>query len=129
MRAIMLLFGSAAAFRATSTRALTRRTPLRMLRIGDTAPDFVQKSSKGEISFHQWLGDSWGLLASHPADYTPVCTTELGRLANLMPEFEKRNVKVMALSCDDEDSHVGWSRDIVETQNVAAGEIPARSRE
>lgn len=88
------------------------------LRLGDTAPDFTAETSEGKISFHEWLGDSWGLLFSHPADYTPVCTTELGTTAKLKEEFEKRNVKVVALSVDDVESHQGWIKDINETQNT-----------
>ena len=87
------------------------------LRLGDTAPDFTQDSSIGPISFHQWLGDSWGVLFSHPADFTPVCTTELGATAKLADEFKKRNVKAIALSVDAVDSHQGWIKDINETQN------------
>lgn len=88
------------------------------LKLGDTAPDFKAKTSMGEISFHEYLGDSWGVLFSHPADYTPVCTTELGRTAALKEEFDKRNVKVIALSVDSVESHTGWINDINETQNV-----------
>lgn len=88
------------------------------LRLGDTVPDFTQASSKGEISFYDWAGDSWVVLFSHPADYTPVCTTELGAVSKLKPEFEKRNVKVIALSVDDVASHNGWISDIDETQNT-----------
>jgi alkyl hydroperoxide reductase subunit AhpC len=88
------------------------------LRLGDTAPDFTQDSSEGPIHFHQWLGDSWGVLFSHPADYTPVCTTELGATAKLKGEFAKRNVKVIALSVDPVESHHGWIRDINETQDT-----------
>ena len=87
------------------------------LRLGDTAPDFTQESSIGPISFHQWLGDSWAVLFSHPADFTPVCTTELGATAKLADEFKKRNVKAIALSVDPVDSHHGWIKDINETQN------------
>src|SRR5688572_20674422 len=87
------------------------------LRLGDTAPDFKAKSTAGDISFHEYLGDSWGVLFSHPADYTPVCTTELGRTANLRREFEKRNVKVLAVSVDPLDKHYTWRTDINETQN------------
>ena len=87
------------------------------IRLGDTAPDFTAESSEGAIEFHKWLGDSWGILFSHPKDYTPVCTTELGRVANLKAEFEKRNVKVIALSVDPVESHKGWINDINETQN------------
>ncbi|HYG13486.1 MAG TPA: peroxiredoxin [Methylophilaceae bacterium] len=87
------------------------------LRLGDTAPDFTQESSIGPISFHQWLGDSWGVLFSHPADFTPVCTTELGATAKLADEFKKRNVKAIALSVDPVESHHGWIKDINDTQN------------
>jgi alkyl hydroperoxide reductase subunit AhpC len=86
------------------------------LHIGSTAPDFEQDSSEGKISFHQWLGDKWGVLFSHPADFTPVCTTELGRVAKLKGEFDKRNVKVIALSVDTAEHHKGWIGDIEETQ-------------
>lgn len=89
-----------------------------MLRIGDIAPNFKVDTSNGEVDFYQYLGDSWGVLFSHPADYTPVCTTELGATARLKPEFDKRNVKVIALSVDSAESHRGWIKDINETQNV-----------
>ena len=88
------------------------------LRLGDIAPDFTAQTTQGTIHFHEWLGDSWGMLFSHPADFTPVCTTELGKTASLKPEFDKRNVKVMALSVDDVESHKGWIKDINETQHV-----------
>ena len=88
------------------------------LRLGDIAPDFTQQSTQGEISFHQWLGDSWGVLFSHPKDFTPVCTTELGTTSKLKAEFAKRNVKVLAISVDDVDSHNRWLGDINETQNT-----------
>src|SRR3979490_3272377 len=88
------------------------------LRLGDTAPDFVQESSEGTIRFHEWLGDSWGVLFSHPADFTPVCTTELGLTAKLKDEFAKRNVKVIALSVDPVESHKKRITDITETQNT-----------
>lgn len=88
------------------------------LRLGDIAPNFQQASSAGEIDFYQFLGDSWGVLFSHPADYTPVCTTELGFTAKLKDEFEKRGVKAIALSVDDVESHHGWIKDINETQNT-----------
>ncbi|QTO49031.1 peroxiredoxin [Burkholderia latens] len=91
------------------------------LRLGDIAPDFEQESSLGKIKFHEWLGDSWGVLFSHPADYTPVCTTELGLTAKLKGEFEKRNVKVIALSVDGVESHKGWINDINETQSTVVG--------
>lgn len=87
------------------------------LRLGDVAPDFEQDSTIGRIRFHEWLGDSWGVLFSHPADFTPVCTTELGYTAKLAEEFAKRNVKVLALSVDPVDSHHDWVDDINETQN------------
>jgi len=88
------------------------------LRLGDAAPDFEQQSSIGPIRFHEFLGDSWGVLFSHPADFTPVCTTELGVTAKLAGEFAKRNVKVLALSVDDADSHVKWIDDINDTQGT-----------
>jgi alkyl hydroperoxide reductase subunit AhpC len=88
------------------------------LRLGDVAPNFKAKTSQGEIDFHEYLGNSWGVLFSHPADYTPVCTTELGKTASLKDEFDKRNVKVIALSVDSVESHKGWINDINETQNV-----------
>ncbi|WP_419800628.1 peroxiredoxin [Mucilaginibacter sp.] len=88
------------------------------LRLGDQAPNFQAKTSLGEIDFYEYLGKSWGVLFSHPGDYTPVCTTELGKTAALKDEFEKRNVKVIALSVDDIDSHQGWINDINETQDV-----------
>ncbi|MCB0571501.1 MAG: peroxiredoxin [Phaeodactylibacter sp.] len=88
------------------------------LRLGDVAPDFQAKTTEGDISFHQWLGNQWGVLYSHPADFTPVCTTELGRTAKLKEEFAKRNVKVIALSVDPLEDHLKWLGDIEETQNV-----------
>ncbi|RZK42570.1 MAG: peroxiredoxin [Pedobacter sp.] len=88
------------------------------LRIGDIAPNFKAITSIGKIDFYEYLGDSWGVLFSHPADYTPVCTTELGRTASLKSEFDQRNVKVLALSVDSEESHKGWIKDINETQNT-----------
>ncbi len=88
------------------------------LRLGDTAPNFKAKTSSGDIDFYEYLGDSWGVLFSHPGDYTPVCTTELGRTAALKDEFAKRNVKVLALSVDSVESHTGWIKDINETQGV-----------
>jgi len=89
------------------------------IRLGDTAPDFTAQSTQGTINFHEWLGDGWGILFSHPADYTPVCTTELGMTAKLKEEFDKRNVKAIALSVDPLDSHKGWINDINETQNTS----------
>ncbi len=87
------------------------------LRLGDTAPDFTADSTAGQIRFHDWLGTSWGVLFSHPKDFTPVCTTELGRLAKLAPEFARRNVKVIGLSVDPVDDHKRWKSDIEATQN------------
>jgi thioredoxin-dependent peroxiredoxin len=89
------------------------------IRLGDTAPDFTAETTEGTIEFHKYLGDSWGVLFSHPKDYTPVCTTELGRVASLKSEFDKRNVKVLALSVDPLDSHKGWVNDINETQGCS----------
>ena len=88
------------------------------LRIGDDAPNFTAQTTEGEINFHEWLGKSWGIIYSHPADFTPVCTTELGRTAQLKNEFEKRKTKVIAVSTDDLASHHGWIKDINETQNT-----------
>jgi len=88
------------------------------LRLGDKAPNFKAKTSQGDIDFYEFLGDGWGVLFSHPADYTPVCTTELGKTASLKSEFDKRNVKVAALSVDSVESHYGWIKDINETQHV-----------
>lgn len=88
------------------------------IRLGDIAPNFVASSSEGEINFHEWLGDGWGVLFSHPADYTPVCTTELGTVAKYKAAFDKRNVKVVALSVDGLESHKGWIADINETQQT-----------
>ncbi len=98
------------------------------LRLGDVAPNFKAKTSEGEIDFYEYLGNNWGVLFSHPADYTPVCTTELGRTAALKDEFEKRNVKVIALSVDSVESHKGWINDINETQNVEVN-FPIRGDE
>ncbi len=88
------------------------------LRLGDIAPNFTAQTTEGEINFYEWLGEDWGILFSHPSDYTPVCTTELGTVAKYKAEFDKRNVKVAALSVDGVDSHHGWVKDINETQNT-----------
>jgi len=88
------------------------------LRLGDVAPNFTAETTEGKINFYDFLGNSWGILFSHPADYTPVCTTELGKTALLKEEFEKRNVKVLAVSVDPLESHLGWVKDINETQNT-----------
>jgi alkyl hydroperoxide reductase subunit AhpC len=89
------------------------------LRIGDIAPDFEAQTTEGTLRLHDWLGSSWGVLFSHPKDYTPVCTTELGYMAKIKPEFDKRNVKVIGLSVDPVSAHAGWARDIEETQGTA----------
>ena len=89
------------------------------LRLGDIAPDFQAQTTQGPIRFHEWLGNSWGVLFSHPKDFTPVCTTELGYMARIKPEFDKRNVKIIGLSADPVDRHTGWAKDIEETQGTA----------
>ena len=89
------------------------------LTINDTAPDFTAPSTEGEISFHEWIGDSWAVLFSHPKDFTPVCTTELGYMARIKPEFDRRNVKIIGISVDSTGDHEGWARDIEETQGTA----------
>ena len=87
--------------------------------IGDTAPDFAAETTEGTINFHDWLGDSWGVLFSHPRAFTPVCTTELGYLASIKPEFDKRGVKIIGISVDPAENNIGWSKDIEETQGTA----------
>ena len=89
------------------------------IRIGDTAPDFEAETTEGKINFHDWIGDSWAVLFSHPRDFTPVCTTELGYMANIKPEFDKRNTKIIGLSVDPLDNHEKWAADIEETQGTA----------
>src|SRR6185437_12777885 len=89
------------------------------LRLGDIAPDFQAETTQGPIRFHDWLGNSWGVLFSHPKDFTPVCTTELGYMARVKPEFDKRNTKIIGLSVDPVDRHAGWAKDIEETQGTA----------
>ena len=96
-------------------KTVTERPPVRL---GDVAPDFTAESTAGRIEFHKWLGSSWGILFSHPKDFTPVCTTELGAVGRLAPELSRRNVKVLALSVDPVDSHVEWVKDIEETQRA-----------
>src|SRR6266550_2375640 len=89
------------------------------LALGDTAPDFEAQTTNGKIQFHDWIGNSWAVLFSHPKDFTPVCTTELGYMARIKPEFDKRNVKIIGLSVDPVDRHAEWSKDIAETQGTA----------
>ena len=97
------------------------------LQIGDTAPDFEAETTEGKIKFHDWIGDSWAVLFSHPKDFTPVCTTELGYMASIKPEFDKRNTKIIGLSVDPTDKHEGWAKDIEETQGTAP-ELPDHRR-
>src|SRR6266508_3615205 len=89
------------------------------IRIGDEAPDFTAETTEGKIKFHEWIGDKWAILFSHPKDFTPVCTTELGYMAKLKPEFDKRNTKIIGLSVDPVENHKRWSDDIRETQGYA----------
>ena len=89
------------------------------LKLGDTAPDFEAETTEGPIAFHDWIGDSWAVLFSHPKDFTPVCTTELGYMASIKPEFDRRNVKIIGLSVDPVDRHTAWASDIAETQGTA----------
>ena len=91
------------------------------LQLGDIVPDFTADTTEGRITLHQWLGDSWGVLFSHPKDFTPVCTTELGSMARLKPEFDRRNTKIIGLSVDPVENHARWSNDILESQGHAAG--------
>jgi len=98
---------------------MNARTYTTALQLGDEAPDFTAETTEGTFRFHEWLGDSWGVLFSHPKDFTPVCTTELGEVARIKPEFDRRNVKVIALSVDSVDDHRRWAADIEETQGQA----------
>lgn len=99
-------------------RFCVQKLEIMALQLGDIAPDFTVETTEGKIEFHKWLGDGWGILFSHPADFTPVCTTELGAVAKLKPEFDKRNTKVLAVSVDNVESHKNWIADINETQNT-----------
>ncbi|XP_055341503.1 peroxiredoxin-6-like [Paramacrobiotus metropolitanus] len=94
------------------------------LNLGEVVPDFESETNEGPIKFHEWLGNSWAILFSHPRDYTPVCTTELGRAAKLAPEFQRRGVKMIALSCDDAESHRGWIKDLEAYCGVGSGKFP-----
>jgi thioredoxin-dependent peroxiredoxin len=97
-----------------------KREAIMALQIGDTAPDFEAQTTEGRIRFHDWIGDAWCVLFSHPKDFTPVCTTELGYMAKIKPEFDRRNVKIIGLSVDPVDNHAKWAEDIRETQVKAA---------
>ena len=97
---------------------MSTETAVKPIQLGDIAPDFSADTTEGKIQFHQWIGNSWCVFFSHPKDFTPVCTTELGEVARKMPEFKKRGVKVIALSVDPLESHKGWIKDINETQNT-----------
>src|SRR5262245_22554937 len=101
-----------------STGHSPREERIMSLRLGDTAPDFTAESTSGTIRFHEWIGNNWCVLFSHPRDFTPVCTTELGYVARLKPEFDKRHVKAIGLSIDPVDAHKGWAKDIQETQGA-----------
>ena len=103
---------------STRYKTLSKKERTMTVRLGDTAPNFTAETTHGTISFHDWLGNSWGVLFSHPKDFTPVCTTELGYVAKMKPEFDKRNVKVIGLSIDSVPSHVKWEADIAETQGT-----------
>jgi len=104
-------------------RSKSRRRIVKMVNLGDVFPNFTANSTVGELTLHDFLGESWGILFSHPADYTPVCTTELGRVAQLAPEFTKRNVKLLAVSCDGVEAHHGWIKDI-QAYNNLTGDFP-----
>jgi len=119
-----LFFRVSPMFARSSKRLLNFQRRFSSLRLGDVAPNFTVATQLGSINFHEWLGESWGVLFSHPRDFTPVCTTELGEVQRRMPEFEKRNVKVMALSVDGIDEHHEWIKDIVETQNISSITYP-----
>jgi alkyl hydroperoxide reductase subunit AhpC len=98
---------------------VTQEEGMALLQLGDTAPDFEAQTTEGPIRFHDWIGDSWAVLFSHPKDFTPVCTTELGYMASIKPEFDRRNTKIIGLSVDPTDKHDEWAQDIAETQGTA----------